>query len=55
MLHQKTHGNLDETERNALHSAVQTVQERLEALIKADEAEADHRPDGAVALNTLPE
>ncbi len=57
MLHQKTHGNLDETERSALHSALQTVQARLEALTKADEAEADEmdRPDGAVALNTLPE
>lgn len=32
MLQQKTHGNLDETERGALHHAVRTVQARLEGL-----------------------
>lgn len=32
MLQQKTHGNLDETERGALHGAIRAVQERLEGL-----------------------
>lgn len=32
MLQQKTHGNLDETERSALLGAVRTVQGRLEQL-----------------------
>jgi len=31
MLHQKTNGNLDETERNALHNAIRTIRGRLGA------------------------
>lgn len=36
MLQTKTHGNLDETERSALHHAMTTVQARLEALPATD-------------------
>lgn len=32
MLQQKTNGNLDETERNALYQALETVQGKLEQL-----------------------
>jgi hypothetical protein len=35
MLQQKTHGNLDETERGALHRAVRAIQGRLEGLPSA--------------------
>lgn len=48
MLQQKTYGNLDETERNALYSAVRTVQERLQAL---DAVEASDPPGTAPELN----
>jgi len=37
MLREKTHGNLDETERAALHRAVRTVQARLEELPRPSE------------------
>ena len=40
MLQQKTHGNLDETERGALHRAVRTVQERLEGLAQIPDPQA---------------
>ncbi len=32
MLQQKTHGNLDETERSALHTALTRIQAQLETL-----------------------
>ena len=35
MLQQKTHGNLDETERSALHHAMTRIQGRLEALAES--------------------
>ena len=37
MLQRKTLGNLDETERDALNKAQQTVAERLEQVTKAEE------------------
>jgi hypothetical protein len=38
MLHEKTQGNLDATERDALHTAVKRLQERLAALPPEDGA-----------------
>lgn len=46
MLHQKTNGNLDETERNALHSAVRTIQQRLEALGVAEASDTSDTSSG---------
>jgi hypothetical protein len=47
MLHEKTAGNLDETERAALHDALTALRDGLRAA-GADEPAAAHEPD---ALN----
>ena len=36
MLQQKTIGNLDDTERNALHHAQRTIQQKLESLAASE-------------------
>lgn len=40
MLQQKTNGNLDETERGALHRAVRAIQGRLEGLAQTPDPQA---------------
>ena len=46
MLHDKTRGNLDETERAALHDALRTLESRLGDASEADAVALPMRPPG---------